>query len=111
MPVVKTGGRLVKHVRYYWLLSEGHLTRRLFASMLGRIAGQAVPAGKGPQAWAPEKTIRKPPGMTRCLRKPIAQVPVSNFRTGRSVVPSRWDDPGRKLLEPLGWKQTGVYSL
>lgn len=29
--LVKTGGRLVKHARYYWLLlAESHLTRRLF---------------------------------------------------------------------------------
>lgn len=29
--LVKTGGRLVKHARYYWLLlAEGHLTRRVF---------------------------------------------------------------------------------
>ena len=27
--LVKTGGRLVKHARYYWLLlAEGHLCRR-----------------------------------------------------------------------------------
>ncbi len=27
---MKTGGRLVKHARYYWLLlAEGHLTRRV----------------------------------------------------------------------------------
>ena len=33
--LVKTGGRLVKHARYYWLLlAESHLTRRLFAGML-----------------------------------------------------------------------------
>ena len=32
--LVKTGGRLVKHARYYWLLlAEGHLTRRLFGDM------------------------------------------------------------------------------
>ena len=32
--LVKTGGRLVKHARYYWLmLAESHLTRRLFGSM------------------------------------------------------------------------------
>jgi hypothetical protein len=44
--LVKTSGRLVKHARYYWLLlAESHLTRRLFASMLGRIAGLRVPAG------------------------------------------------------------------
>ena len=28
--LVKTGGRLVKHARYYWLLlAEGHFTRRV----------------------------------------------------------------------------------
>jgi hypothetical protein len=28
--LVKTGGRLIKHARYYWLmLAESHLTRRL----------------------------------------------------------------------------------
>ncbi len=44
--LVKAGGRLVKHARYYWLLlAESHLTRRLFASMLGRIAGLPVPTG------------------------------------------------------------------
>jgi len=32
--LVKTGGRLVKHARYYWLmLTESHLTWRLFGSM------------------------------------------------------------------------------
>ena len=36
--LVETGGRLVKHARYYWLLlAEGHLHRRLFARMLRRI--------------------------------------------------------------------------
>ncbi len=37
--LMKTGGRLVKHARYYWLLlAEGHLNRRRFGAMLGRIA-------------------------------------------------------------------------
>ena len=36
--LVKTGGHLAKHARYYWLLlAESHLTRRLFGSMLQRI--------------------------------------------------------------------------
>ena len=36
--LVKTGGRLIKHARYYWLLlAESHLTRRLFGGMLRRI--------------------------------------------------------------------------
>jgi len=44
--LVKTGGGLIKHARYYWLLlAESHLTRRLFASMLRRIAALPPPAG------------------------------------------------------------------
>jgi hypothetical protein len=44
--LVKTGGRLVKHARYYWLLlAESQLTRRLFASMVRRIELLPVPAG------------------------------------------------------------------
>jgi hypothetical protein len=43
--LVKTGGRLVKHARYYWLLlAEGHLTRRLFGSMLRAIELLPLPA-------------------------------------------------------------------
>ena len=34
--LVKTGGRLIKHARYFWLLlAEGHLTRRLFGRSCG----------------------------------------------------------------------------
>ena len=44
--LVKTGGRLVKHARYYWLLlAASHLTRRLFGGMLQRIATLPSPAG------------------------------------------------------------------
>ncbi len=44
--LVKTGGRLIKHARYYWLLlAESHLTRRLFAGMLRKIAALPAPAG------------------------------------------------------------------
>ncbi len=44
--LMKTGGRLVKHPRYYWLLlAEGHLNRRLFGDMLHRI--WALPPGSG----------------------------------------------------------------
>ena len=43
--LVQTGGRLVKHARYYWLLlAEGHLNRRLFGEMLRRIWALPVPA-------------------------------------------------------------------
>jgi hypothetical protein len=43
---MKTGGRLVKHARYYWLLlAESHLTQRLFGAMLHRIWALPVPTG------------------------------------------------------------------
>ena len=45
-PLVKTGGRLINHARHYWrLLAEGHLTRRLFGSMVRRIEALPVPTG------------------------------------------------------------------
>jgi len=44
--LVKTGGRLIEHARYYWLmLAESHLTKRLFGSMVRRIDALAVAAG------------------------------------------------------------------
>ena len=44
--LVKTGGRLIKHAKYYWLLlAEGHLHRRLFGQMLRRIWALPVPRG------------------------------------------------------------------
>jgi hypothetical protein len=44
--LVKIGGRLIKHARYYWLLlAESHLTRRLFGNMLQKIAALRSPAG------------------------------------------------------------------
>jgi len=44
--LMKTGGRLVKHARYYWLLlAEGHLTGRLFGAIVQRLRALSVPAG------------------------------------------------------------------
>ena len=44
--LVQTGSRLITHARYYWLLlAESHLTRRLFGSMVRRIAALPVPVG------------------------------------------------------------------
>jgi hypothetical protein len=44
--LVKTGGRLIKHARYYWLLlAEGHLTSRVFAAILRRIWALPLPVG------------------------------------------------------------------
>ena len=43
---MKTGGRLIKHARYYrLLLAQSHLTRRLFGAMVRRIAALPSPAG------------------------------------------------------------------
>jgi hypothetical protein len=44
--LVKTGGCVVKHARYYWLLlAEGYLTQRLFRAMAQRIWVLPLPAG------------------------------------------------------------------
>ena len=44
--LVKTGGRLVKHARYYWLLlAEWHLTRQRFGNMLRMISALPLPDG------------------------------------------------------------------
>jgi hypothetical protein len=44
--LVKTGGRLIKHACYYWLLlAESHLTHRLFAGIRRKIAALPSPAG------------------------------------------------------------------
>jgi hypothetical protein len=62
---MKTGGRLVKHARYYWLLlAEGHLNRKLFGEILGRIwalpgARRVTGDGLRRTGWvAEEGTIR-----------------------------------------------------
>src|ERR1019366_759637 len=45
--LVKTGGRLIKHARYYWLLlAESHLTRRVFGAILRRIWALPLPTGE-----------------------------------------------------------------
>ena len=44
--LVKTGGRLLKHARYYWLLlAQSPLTRRLFGAMVQRMAALTIPTG------------------------------------------------------------------
>jgi hypothetical protein len=84
--LVKTGGRLIKHARYYWLLlAEGHLHRRLFGQMLRRIWALPVPNGYhtdcGCKIWGPrrrvgevsEKSItRQQPGLVRRAKRTVA---------------------------------------
>ena len=44
--LVKTGGRLVKHARYYWLrFAERHLTRRVFGTDFAADLGAAFTDG------------------------------------------------------------------
>ena len=44
--LVKTGGWLVKHARYYWLmLAEGNFTPQLFGAIVRRVKTLSVPAG------------------------------------------------------------------
>ena len=44
--LVRTGGRLIKHARYHWLmLAESHPTRGLSGSMVRRIEALAVATG------------------------------------------------------------------
>jgi hypothetical protein len=56
--LVKTGARLIKHARYYWLLlAEGHVTRPLSGAMVRRIAALPLPTGSG--AAAGKRTGRR----------------------------------------------------
>jgi len=56
--LVNTGGRLVKHARYYWLLlAESHLTRRLFLAMVRRI--EALLHRRARVRWVGKKTGRR----------------------------------------------------
>jgi len=52
--LMKKGGRLVKHARYYWLLlAEGHLTRRLFGAIVRRLAMRRGPRGSSARSLRP----------------------------------------------------------
>jgi hypothetical protein len=55
---VKTGGRLVKRARYYWLmLAESHLTRRLFGSIVRRIDALAPGAEASRKITSKEREV------------------------------------------------------
>jgi hypothetical protein len=58
---VKTGGRLIKHACYYWLLrAEGHLTRRLFGAVLRRLG--ALPRQRDSRGQAEPRRFNGAPG-------------------------------------------------
>jgi len=66
--LVKTGGRLIKHARYYWLLlADSHLTRRLFGGIAAQDRDGGVTSGIGePQSAA--NLIDETEGREKCLR-------------------------------------------
>ena len=67
--LVKTGGRLVKHARYYWMvLTEGHLTRTRFAAMLRMIALLPLPANSPTDRSADNPNHEGQRRMDRCRR-------------------------------------------
>ncbi|MBI3456061.1 MAG: transposase [Candidatus Rokubacteria bacterium] len=56
----KTGGRLLRHARYFILqLAESHLTRRLFGQILGRIERLAWPPPDREPQIRSEKDFRQ----------------------------------------------------
>jgi hypothetical protein len=82
--LAKTGGRLIKHARYYWLLlAESHLTRRLFGNMLQKIA--ALPRQRDKARRRAEQFLMTTPG------------------TQGEVSP---ESMGKGHLQPLGAPQT-----
>lgn len=96
---MKTGGRLVKHGRYYWLfLAEGHLTRRLSGTMLRRIrhcrSQQAEAWRVQRNSWA-KKGLKGRAVLEKCLG-------TGGFRS-RHVRVNRADGlPGWKMIRQTG---------
>ena len=91
--LVKTGGRLVKHPRYYWLLlAEGHLTRRLFGDMLRRI--WALPGAsrltRGLSATKPAWR-RNGTRVERCLRNALKAGAPVGFTSSAVSADGGWE--------------------
>jgi hypothetical protein len=90
--LVKTGGRLVKHARYWWLLlAESHLTRRLFGSMMRANLGATAACG-----------IEKPPAGRR-IHQPRGEggkeVSEKSLRAAEVPGGKGHREPFRRLLE------------
>ncbi len=63
--LVKTGGRLIKHARYYWLLlAESHVTRRLSGAMVRRIAALPSPGKNSRNLSASSRPSSRPARVT-----------------------------------------------
>jgi Transposase DDE domain group 1 len=102
--LVKTGSRLVRHARYYWLLlAEGHLSRRLFGSMLRMIAALPLPDGKltcteGKRALG-SHPVGKCQWLGRLGRTKPAQRLGRTAKTSRTTTPKR---PARLAVDTTG---------
>jgi hypothetical protein len=82
--LAKTGGRLVKHARYYWLLlAESHLTRRLFGTMLRHIWALPVATGLGAASATKQR------GEERAQRLVSEKCPELKFQSIASQCESR----------------------
>lgn len=80
--LMKTGGRLVKHARYYWLLlAEGHLNRRLSGEMLGRLEALPVPEGNATSLRGAGAQTGGRPG-----RRSVAEATLHGPEGGRGAV-------------------------
>ena len=85
---MKTGGRLVKHARYYWLLlAQGHLNRRLFGDMLSRIGRCLCPEGNAASAGQPERGVAERQGRSGVGR--VAAGVAGNALTGPDLKADR----------------------
>lgn len=83
---VAENGRIMTHVQYYWfLLAEGQLTRRLFASMLGRIDDLPLPSEQ-PRLPSPMKMITISPRNGEVSGRAGSGSPGDEFLELRGVV-------------------------
>ena len=101
--LVKTGGRLVKHARYYWLLlAQSHLTRRRFGSMVRRIAALPLPAG-WPRLREPGNGVQTNRRREGCVTKPDGKAVVNRCRTRAGA--------HRTLCRVLGSAEESIHAV
>ena len=87
--LMKTGGRLVKHARYYWLLlAEGHLNRRLFGDMLHRIWGCHCQAGSVDRARINSFRLQKVSQGAVSAGAPFSPLNQRLWADGRALAPT-----------------------
>ena len=99
--LVKAGGRLIKHARYYWLLlAESHLTRRLFGAMARRRGSKQAEGRTGMERCMRNRLKSGTSGFSRTRRRESWTFPGPPESLG---VESMKRQPSRKRLG-LHWK-------